>query len=245
MFEVNTPCPCLPLLWDIWLSTTHVRHATLNHQSVGPTCPIEPTAQMDASDLEESPSRPPIPHLVGDKIYFGHYPKDLPYLGPPPSHEKPIEDFNAQNRPAQGHFPSQSLQGPGHFGPPSPPLPNPPTTTLKRKRTVSPEHAAAGGSGLTAISDSSDEEPDQLTADRDSSPTIKLTERKNTAYDIWAFTRPVETNEDITADRWPDDYNHHLTKRPETPFIGCKLCTQFGSIFLHLFRRPKETDRGI
>ena len=60
------------------------------------------------------------------------------------------------------------------------------------------------------------------------SSTIKFTEQKNSAYDIWPFVWPVEMEEDVPVDLWPDDYDNHSKKRPDTPLIGCKFCTQFG-----------------
>ena len=70
------------------------------------------------------------------------------------------------------------------------------------------------------------EEPRRITVG--ASSIIKFTQRKNTAYDVWAFVRAVETEENMPAEQWPDDYNEYLTKRPDTLLIGCKLCTEFG-----------------
>ena len=151
-----------------------------------------------------------------------------PPLGSPrSSHNEAIQDSNASNRPAQGCFPSQTLRGPGQTGGFLPPPPcDPPTAPHKRKRETSPEYPAVGGYG--PILHGLDNEPNPLTPDRDPSPKIKRTKRKTSAYDIWAFIRPVETDEDIQIDRFPNDYDEHLETRPDTPFIGCKFCTQFG-----------------
>lgn len=73
---------------------------------------------------------------------------------------------------------------------------------------------------------SPDEQIDQSTPDPPSA--IGYVGRKNTAYEIWIFTRAIETDENVPAERWPDDYNQYLTKRPDTMFVGCKFCTQLG-----------------
>jgi hypothetical protein len=128
------------------------------------------------------------------------------------------------------------LQGPGQAGPP-PCLPartpgqacppSPPhwqnRRPRKRKQGASPVGAAVGGyrpilGGLDDERGRSDPEPG----------SSLLVQRKNGAYDIWAFVRAVNTDEELPSDEWPNDYDQHLTCRPETEFIGCKLCTQFG-----------------
>lgn len=118
------------------------------------------------------------------------------------------------------------LRGPGEPG--TPPVPHqvfpPPVTSRKRKRrrnrTPSPEPAAVGGYGPIT------EEPGRITVVP--SPTIKFSERKNTAYDVWAFVRGVEVEGNIPIEQWPNDYDQRLTRRPDTLLIGCKLCTEFG-----------------
>lgn len=154
------------------------------------------------------------------------HPRDLSFLGSlTPSHDQAVQDFNTWNRSAQGGFPLQPL-GPGHAGPSSPPLPDRhlPSTSHKRKRTPSLDSAAVGGYG--PMPGTPDEQTEPSTPDL--SPTIKFNERKNSAYEVWVFTRAVETDRVIPPGEWPDDYNDHLTKRPVVPFIGCKFCTQFG-----------------
>ncbi|KAF9646288.1 hypothetical protein BDM02DRAFT_3271066, partial [Thelephora ganbajun] len=155
-------------------------------------------------------------------------PRDLSFLGPLPSScDQAIQDLNPWNRSAQDCFPSQLLQGPGQVGPSpsSPPDRPPPPVSHKRKRTTSSDSAAEGGYG--PIPDSLDQQTDGSTLD--SSPAIKFTGRKSTAYEIWAFTRAVKTDEVVPAKQWLDDYNDHLTRRPDTLFVGCKFCTQFGN----------------
>lgn len=119
------------------------------------------------------------------------------------------------------------LQGPGQVGGFLPPPPcDPPIAPHERGRANSPAYPAVGGYG--PILNGLDEGPNSLTPDRDLSPRIKRTKRATSAYDIWAFIRPVETDEDVPIDLFPNDYDEHLESRPDTPFIGCKFCTQFG-----------------
>ena len=35
-------------------------------------------------------------------------------------------------------------------------------------------------------------------------------------------------DEDLPPELWPNDYNQHLTERPDAPFVGCEICTEFG-----------------
>ena len=62
----------------------------------------------------------------------------------------------------------------------------------------------------------------------DPSSVIKFTQWRGATYDIWAFVRGVAVEDDVLAEQWPDDYDGHLTRRPNAPFVGCKFCTQFG-----------------
>lgn len=62
----------------------------------------------------------------------------------------------------------------------------------------------------------------------EAAPVVKFAGRKGTAFEIWLFARGVDTKEDVVPEQWPNDYDRYLTKRPDTPFVGCKLCTQFG-----------------
>ena len=130
---------------------------------------------------------------------------------------------------ASSNFPSppQPLRGPGSIGRLLPSLPDCPLPVVshKRRRTTSPEPAAMGGYGPILGGDPDDETGQVVT---DPSPAVKFTGRKNAAYDIWAFTRAVNTNEDILPGQWPNDYDQHLAGRPDSLFVGCKLCSQFG-----------------
>lgn len=92
---------------------------------------------------------------------------------------------------------------------------------------ASPEPAAVGSYG--PIPDVSlGGKADQVPVINPGFAAVKLAGRKNTAYDIWVFVRAVTTNQDLPREQWPDDYDQHLVGRPDSPFIGCKLCTQFG-----------------
>lgn len=170
-------------------------------------------------------SENPLRVQTNDTNQVGHLanlPRDPPVLGSlPHSCDQADQDFNGWDRSTQVHFPPQSLRGPEHTGPSSSSLPDPPLTPIsrKRKRTNSVDLAATDGSRPTPSS------PDEQT---EPSPAIKFAERRNVAYEIWAFVRAAETDEDISAEQWPDDYDVHLTKRPDATFVVCKFCTEFG-----------------
>jgi hypothetical protein len=120
-------------------------------------------------------------------------------------------------------LPSQSFGGPEQVSPPIPDsLEHHPAEPRKRKRTSTPEYAEGSDHETT-----SEEEEDEAMLDPNPSPSVRFG-RKNSAYDVWAFVRPAQTREDIPDNQWPKDYDILLTSRPHTPFIGCKLCTQFG-----------------
>ena len=196
-----------------------------------------PPVQMDAENQphryvgpDDPSSHPPLQTWTDDSnnIYdHAHCTNNHSFLGLlPPSCSQAVHDFNEWNCSTQGCFPLQSLQAPAQAGPSSLPDPGPPLLSIpqKRKRTTSVDSATAGGcgqvpGGLDVRTEPSTPEP---------SPEIKFNERKNSAYEIWAFTRPVNTDEVVPTQQWPDDYNDHLTKRPDATFVGCKLCTQFG-----------------
>jgi hypothetical protein len=200
-----------------------------------PTTPsgLPPAQRSGPAETHLHPSSHPVPPRlqtagINDTYRGANRPKDPTSLGPlPPSHTQPLQDSNLWNRSAHGLFSSQPLRGPGHAGPSSTPLPDHllPSISRKRKRTTSLDSAAIGGYGPIPLS-SQDVQTEPSTPDL--SPEIKFAERKNSAYEIWAFIRPVETAKVVPADQWPDDYRDHLTKRPDAMFIGCKLCTQFG-----------------
>ena len=179
---------------------------------------------------EEHLPRPPLRIQTNDTNNVYHHtnhPSGFPFSAPlPPMRTQAAQEFNVWN--TQDRSPPQPLQGPGHIGPPPPPLPDrPPPSTVphKRKRVRTINTAAVGGYG--PILDGLDGERTEPSTP-DSSPTIKFVERKNSAYEIWAFTRAAETGEDVPAVDWPDDYGNHLTKRPDATFISCKFCTEFG-----------------
>jgi len=173
-----------------------------------------------------SPSHPPLPsHIDNDVRDHTRHPKDLSFLGPLPlSHNQAIHNFGVWNCSAQGGLSSQPLQGPGQASPLPPSLPDRPlpVASHKCKQAISPEPAAVGGYGPISGS----QESDGVTMDL--LPTIKFTGQKNSTYDIWLFIRALRTDEDLPPELWPNDYNQHLTERPDAPFVGCKLCTEFG-----------------
>lgn len=174
----------------------------------------------------ESPS-PPHYHFNNNGYHHTYPPNDPSFLGPlHPLHDQAIHNFNAWNRSTRGCFPSQLLQGPGQTSAPPPSPSGRPlsTASCKRKRATSPGPAVVGGYG--PIPGGLDEESEQSTPGPP--PAIKFTERKNSAYDVWAFLRAIEADEVIPDDQWPDDYNRHLVRRPKSQFVSCKLCSQFG-----------------
>lgn len=183
---------------------------------------------MDTSHHGSSSAQFPFPYNNTSNAHHNVYhPAGLSFLGSiPPSFEQGVQSFNAWMHSPGGCFPSQPLRGPGEPGPSSSIIPDSPTVPNKRKRTLSPERAAVGGYG--PIPGDPHEEPSRRTPDQDPSPEIEFNERKNSAYDVWAFARGLLTNETIPADQWPRDYNQHLTKRPDESFLGCKFCTEFG-----------------
>jgi len=177
----------------------------------------------------EYPSSHPPSQANGNINDTYRHPNDLPFLGQLPQlSDQAVHGFSDWNSSMAGLYPSQLLQGPGQAGPSSlsqgPCLPLP-SIPRKCKRTTSPDPAAVGGYG--PIPGSPDERTDQESTP-DPGPAIKFTERKNSAYDIWAFAWAVKTDENIPTEQWLDDYGNHLTRRPDTMFIGCKFCTQFG-----------------
>lgn len=183
---------------------------------------------MDMPHPEDlSPCNGP-PHRLDDSVPYRTYPpRDLSFIGPlPSSREGAIRDFNAWNRSTEGCFPSQSLRGPGETGPPLPSLLNPATTTHKRKRATSPDNAAVGGYG--PMPSSPGEKRNQSAPDPNLSHTTDYTGPQNIAYEIWAFVRPADSDEKLQVHQWPNDYDQHLNRRPDSLFVSCKLCTQFG-----------------
>lgn len=134
----------------------------------------------------------------------------------------------------------QPLQGPGEAGPPYPPAPDQPASqknkrtapspshplppvTRKRRRTTRTSPATVGGCGPIPASPGG-----QTERSTSPDPTITFPERKNPAYEIWVFIRALETDDVVPTEQWPEDYDNHLINRPDSAFVGCKLCTQFG-----------------
>ena len=150
-------------------------------------------------------------------------PTDLSFPDQPsfPHYDQAIHDSDAWNPSTHPRFPPWSPQGPGQATSSSHSIYNPPAASNERKRTTSPDHDIGGGYEPTPSG--SHEGQTRPTSDRSPSPTIDFTERRDSAYDIWAFTRAVDTNQIVPSNQWL-----HLNKRPQTQFIGCKFCTEFG-----------------
>ena len=130
------------------------------------------------------------------------------------------DDSASSNTPSLSH-----VMGPQTCPPvTSPSNPPPPPVSRKRKRAPPPDPAVVESCG-PILSDPG-EETDQSTPDPPH--TTKFTTRKNSACEIWAFTRAVKTAEDIPTEQWPSDYDSHLSTRPKSSFVGCKFCSQFG-----------------
>lgn len=50
----------------------------------------------------------------------------------------------------------------------------------------------------------------------------------NTTRNVWAFAQPLESGDEPPTDQWPISMEPHLTTKPKTRWVGCKLCSQFG-----------------
>jgi len=139
------------------------------------------------------------------------------------------EVFQRSSDSGSAGFPPQPLRGPGLTGLPLQPVRSHPlpTTSRKRQRTASPEPAATGGYGPIPNVGLGGE-ADRVPAINPGFAAVKFARRKNSAYEIWIFVRAVMTDQYVPPEQWPNDYDQHLVKRPDSPFIGCKLCTQFG-----------------
>ena len=185
-------------------SSTQMNTESRFHHPVGPELPSSHLPIWNDRNVNE----------INCRVYDS---SNLSFVGPlcpAGSQENPLDGFTAWMRSPEGCFPSQSLPDPS---PPSPSVPNhnhPPTL----------DSAAVGGYGSTPGSQY--EQSDGSTPDP--APTVKFAGRKNTAHDIWPFTRAVKTASVVPDEEWLDDYNDYLVERPEATFVGCKLCTQFG-----------------
>ena len=232
--RTRAPCQRRPL-------STRPHVAERTHRPIeGPASPTG--AEHEPHNCSHPERPPPQPQFradterANDIHHRAEHPWDLsPFGSLPPSHNQ-VQEFNVWNQSAHGRFPPLALRGPGHAGPPSPAPqdPAPPHTSRKRKRTTPLDSATVGG--YRPIPGSPDDRTEPSTPGPIS--TIEFTGRKNSAYEIWAFARPAETDEMVPADQWPDDYDEHLQKRPDAMFIGCKLCTQFGYLFYPIFSHP-------
>ena len=156
----------------------------------------------------------------------------------PPSHQssdwrpQTIDEFNAWNASPQGMFPS-SLISPGH-NPDQLPHPEsrhpacaeraPADNANPRKRKQTTKLGSSVG-GYGPMSPETSTETGPLNP---SPPQSNSKQRRNAAYDVWAFARPLVSDEEPPTDQWPTSSEQHLTEKPKTAWFGCKLCSQFG-----------------
>lgn len=148
-----------------------------------------------------------------------------------------IDEFNAWNTSPQGIFPT-TLVGPGHNPDPLPHLqPRHPVpsggvsdrntvNSRKRKRTTPPNPAEAppvGGYGPISPADTSSE-PSSPTP---SPPSLSSSRQHGrAACNVWAFAHPLESGQEPPVDQWPTPLVSYLTKKPKSPWFGCRLCSQ-------------------
>ena len=163
-----------------------------------------------------------------------------PYLAPQP-HRAPdwrpatINEFNAWNTSPQGMF-SSALIGPGQ-NPDQDPSPHP----HPQQSSCTTSHVSLGkwkwttpsGLGMTpSVGGYGPQSPEGTTTDTSSlspsPPPFTSDGPRNAAHDVWVFARPLESDEQLPADQWPTSTEPRLTKKPKTPWFGCKLCSQFG-----------------
>ena len=181
--------------------------------------PAEPLSNLDnAHPHLREPRLPPQPHCGAS----GWRPAT-------------IDEFNTWNASPQGMFPL-TLIGPGQ-NPNQDLLPrrqprHPAHTTNntnlgKRKRaTASPvETSSVGGYGPLSPGETTTETATEMNSPSPSPPPYFP---RNTAYDLWPFARPLESNDELPLDQWPTSVEPHLMRKPKSPWFGCKLCSQFG-----------------
>lgn len=145
------------------------------------------------------------------------------------------DEFNAWNASHQGTFPSTLIgpgQNPGQDPPPHPQLRHPACATniaslRKRKRTTPSslgETSSVGGYGPLLPGGTTTE----TSSPSPSPPPFTSVHHHNVAYDVWAFAQPLLSEREPPADQWPRSMELHLRRKPNTPWFGCKLCSQFG-----------------
>ena len=145
-----------------------------------------------------------------------------------------VDEFNTWNTSSQGIFPSV-LIGPGQ-NPDLLPRPQrrrtshagaaPTNNSGKRKRTApSPrETSSVGGFGPLSPGDTAM----GMSPLGPTLPPPTSDSRRNGAHDVWAFARPLDSDEERPMDQWPTSLEPHLTSKPKSLWFGCKLCTQYG-----------------
>jgi hypothetical protein len=161
-----------------------------------------------------------------------HHLPPLPYF-PPSQRPTTINEFNHWSQSSQGIFPS-TLIGPGlnpgllpHPQPRHPPSAGMASTnnSRKRKRNDSTgETSLVGGFGPPSSGDDATE-----VGSTSSSPPARISSgRRNAAFDVWAFARPLMSVETPPEDQWLTSSEPRGTSKPKTPWFGCTLCSEFG-----------------
>ena len=112
-----------------------------------------------------------------------------------------LNEFNYSNQPSQRIFPL-ALVGPG---PDLNPLPHP-----------QPQHQFDTGAASTS---NHGKRRRNLPGEN---------HRRNAAYDVWAFVRPLASAEPPPEGQWPTPPSPHITSKPKTRWFGCVLCSEFG-----------------
>lgn len=159
-----------------------------------------------------------------------------------------IGDFNAWNHSSQGIFPS-TLVGPGQNPNRDLPPPRPARTTntvnpgKRRQTTLTSVDSTSSVGGYGPLSS------EETAADASSSspsPPPSASNTNHTTRDIWPFARPLLSSDVPPADQWPTSMEPYLVRKPKTSWIGCKLCSQFGSaIHLSIFRNLYTNSHPI
>ena len=107
------------------------------------------------------------------------------------------------------------------------------TNVRKRKRTTP---SSVEASSIGRYSPLSPRETVMGTDSRGPSPP-PCDGPRNATCNVWAFAQPLESGDEPPTDRWPTSMEPHLMRKPKAPWVGCKLCSQFGYVIhLSIFR---------
>lgn len=164
-------------------------------------------------------------------LYSHHFPP--PQHHPPSQQPTTLDEFNSWNQSLQGMYPSV-LIGPGS-NPDLLPHPQPlsdtavvPTNNSRKRKCDAPsgDTCSIGGFGLPSPRDDAAE---ARSPSMTPSPLV-LSARRNAACDVWAFTRPLTSDETPPKDEWPTSSEEYSVARPKTPWFGCKLCPGTGCV---------------